>query len=99
MCHRCNQVGDPTDMTNFEKTPSKLKGSHTLRVFCRSISLTICVVLFNSQLASAQHHSGPASEKPAMLLPGMGELHHPIATTNPEAQKFFDQGLTLVYGF
>jgi tetratricopeptide (TPR) repeat protein len=47
----------------------------------------------------AQHHSGPAIEKPAMLLPGMGDLHHPISTTNPEAQKFFDQGLTLVYGF
>jgi tetratricopeptide (TPR) repeat protein len=34
-----------------------------------------------------------------MLLPGMGDLHHPIATSSPEAQKYFDQGLTLVYGF
>jgi tetratricopeptide (TPR) repeat protein len=34
-----------------------------------------------------------------MLLPGLGGLHHPIATSSPEAQKFFDQGLTLVYGF
>src|SRR5207248_2415516 len=24
---------------------------------------------------------------------------HPIATKNPEAQKFFDQGLVLLYGF
>ena len=29
----------------------------------------------------------------------MGRLHHAIATKNAEAQKFFDQGLTLVYGF
>ncbi len=33
------------------------------------------------------------------ILPGMGNLHHPIATKNPEAQAFFDQGLTLVYAF
>ena len=29
----------------------------------------------------------------------MGRHHHPIATKNPEAQRFFDQGLVLLYGF
>jgi tetratricopeptide (TPR) repeat protein len=29
----------------------------------------------------------------------LGVWHHPIHTTNPEAQKFFDQGMTLAYGF
>jgi tetratricopeptide (TPR) repeat protein len=29
----------------------------------------------------------------------MGRLHHAIATKSADAQKFFDQGLTLVYGF
>jgi Flp pilus assembly protein TadD len=29
----------------------------------------------------------------------MGAIHHPIATANPRAQKFFDQGLALVYAF
>jgi tetratricopeptide (TPR) repeat protein len=33
------------------------------------------------------------------LLPGLGTWHHPIATRNPQAQKFFDQGLNLLYGF
>lgn len=46
-----------------------------------------------------QHEHNAGAAKPAMLLPGMGHLHHPIATSNPEAQRFFDQGLTLVYGF
>jgi tetratricopeptide (TPR) repeat protein len=32
-------------------------------------------------------------------MTGMGSLHHPIATTSDEAQKFFDQGLTLDYAF
>jgi Flp pilus assembly protein TadD len=29
----------------------------------------------------------------------LGSLHHPIATTSDEAQRFFDQGLTFVYAF
>jgi peroxiredoxin len=29
----------------------------------------------------------------------LGQHHHPISTKNPEAQRFFDQGLTLVFGF
>jgi tetratricopeptide (TPR) repeat protein len=42
--------------------------------------------------------SGPAT-RPAALLDGLGKLHHPVSTRNPEAQKFFDQGLTLIYAF
>jgi hypothetical protein len=33
------------------------------------------------------------------LLDGFGAIHHAIATSNPEAQKFFDQGLAMVYAF
>jgi len=29
----------------------------------------------------------------------MGAIHHAIATKNPEAQKYFDQGLALIYAF
>jgi len=48
----------------------------------------------------AQHgEHASASDRPAALLAGMGNGHHPIATANPEAQKFFDQGLMLAYGF
>src|SRR5215472_8122345 len=50
--------------------------------------------------AVAQHHAGgQPSEKPAALLPGLGIWSHPIATRSAEAQKFFDQGLVLLYGF
>src|ERR1700736_1848887 len=38
-------------------------------------------------------------EPPARLIPGLGEVHHPVSTKNKEAQEFFDQGLKLVYGF
>src|SRR3954454_12369458 len=49
-------------------------------------------------LPVAQHPTHTA-EKPVELLPGLGRYHHPIATKIPEAQKFFDQGLILVYAF
>jgi tetratricopeptide (TPR) repeat protein len=40
-----------------------------------------------------------AQEKPVALYPGTGIWKHAIQTTSPEAQKFFDQGLSLMYGF
>jgi hypothetical protein len=50
--------------------------------------------------ALAQHQHGAAAQAgAATLLEGLGSYHHPIATKNAEAQRFFDQGLTLVYGF
>ena len=37
--------------------------------------------------------------KPAFLMEGLSNLHHPVSTNNAEAQQFFDQGLRLVYAF
>src|SRR6266404_10002578 len=46
--------------------------------------------------------AAPAKTNPAsspQLMPGLGEVHHPISTKNSQAQQFFDQGLKFVYGF
>src|SRR6478672_7051960 len=43
--------------------------------------------------------SALAPTLPAKLLPGMGTAHLPISTINPEAQKFFDQGLAQMHSF
>jgi tetratricopeptide (TPR) repeat protein len=40
-----------------------------------------------------------AQEKPVALYPGTGVWKHAIATKSPEAQRYFDQGLALMYGF
>ena len=40
-----------------------------------------------------------AQSKPPYLMPGLGQHHHTISTKSPEAQRFFDQGLTLVFAF
>ena len=61
------------------------------------LAFTLLLLSVNTQ---AQHAHGPASDaKPAALTPGLGDVHHAVSTGNPEAQRFFDQGLALVYGF
>jgi tetratricopeptide (TPR) repeat protein len=51
-------------------------------------------------LAVAQHHEmAPPPEKPVALYKGLGAWKHPIATRSADAQKYFDQGLALLYGF
>lgn len=65
-------------------------------------ALLVFFILCAAYSAAAQTMQMPASASaltPPKLYSGMGTLHHKISTTNPEAQKFFDQGLTLVYGF
>jgi tetratricopeptide (TPR) repeat protein len=47
----------------------------------------------------AQDHSAHTQSKPATVMSGVGNVHHPVSASNPEAQKFFDQGLCLIYDF
>ena len=57
------------------------------------------LVLGGATVVCAQHHPATGSEKPVALLSGLGNWHHPITTSSPDAQKFFDQGLVLLYSF
>ena len=36
---------------------------------------------------------------PVEMYTGLGGVHHPVSTQNAQAQKYFDQGLALLYGF
>ena len=55
--------------------------------------------LLTATLLSAQHPHATPAEKPVILFPGLGTYQFPIATTSTEAQQFFNQGLTMLYGF
>lgn len=48
---------------------------------------------------SAQEHSASHQSREATLMGGLGDLHHPVSTSNAKAQQFFDQGLRLIYAF
>jgi tetratricopeptide (TPR) repeat protein len=56
-------------------------------------ALALVVTLFAGSCALLAQSESPA------LMPGLGNHHHTISTKNPEAQRFFDQGLTLVFAF
>jgi tetratricopeptide (TPR) repeat protein len=62
---------------------------------CISVSFVIWLCL----PSFAQQHSAHNPSKPATLMTGVGNAHHPVSTSNPDAQKFFDQGLRLIYAF
>ncbi|HBB86574.1 MAG TPA: hypothetical protein DC047_03045 [Blastocatellia bacterium] len=68
----------------------------------RSLFVLVLTLCF-CPLAGAQHtghgHTKAAAEQRATIVPGIGGVHHPVSTTNPEAQKFFDQGLAFVFAF
>ncbi|HYL73161.1 MAG TPA: tetratricopeptide repeat protein [Bryobacteraceae bacterium] len=64
-----------------------------------NLSPVFLLLLFAGLVVGQHQHAAAAAEKPVSLLPGLGTWRHPIATKNPEAQKYFDQGLILVYGF
>lgn len=66
-----------------------------MRISAGLAFLTLLVAPF----ASAQHNHAAAFRNPVALYPGLGIWTHPIATRNAEAQKFFNQGLVLMYSF
>ncbi|HTL30843.1 MAG TPA: tetratricopeptide repeat protein [Tepidisphaeraceae bacterium] len=51
--------------------------------------------------AQHEHHgvSSPTTNSSSSYQADLGKLHHPVLTKNAEAQKAFDQGLTLIYAF
>ena len=44
-------------------------------------------------------YAGEADKPGAPVFQGLGVHKHPISTKNPETQKFFDQGVNLLFGF
>src|SRR5882762_10164035 len=49
--------------------------------------------------SAAQEHASVPKTRAVTLVTGLGNLHHPVSTKNPQAQKFFDQGLRYIYAF
>jgi tetratricopeptide (TPR) repeat protein len=59
-----------------------------------------CLMLAALAGISAVAQEKKPAERPSDLsLTAVGRQHHPIQTKSAEAQAFFDQGITLLYGF
>lgn len=61
--------------------------------------LLAAAVVWSYRVTHSSADASAITPDRADLIPGIGKLHHPIVTASPEAQEFFDQGLTLVYAF
>lgn len=60
----------------------------------------VALLLFGAPPPAAAHHTtkAPAAAR-AQLFEGLGDYHFPVTTKSPLAQRWFDQGLILFYGF
>src|SRR5215216_3629410 len=63
--------------------------------------LFLAILLLFPIVIFGQHngHAPAKSAAPVALETGLGDINHPVTTNNPEAQKFFNQGLAYVYAF
>ena len=57
------------------------------------------VLLLVSIIPAVGQEKTPSAKPVDLSLTAVGRQHHPIATKNEEAQLYFDQGITLTYGF
>ncbi|MDZ4714487.1 MAG: hypothetical protein SH819_03370 [Cytophagales bacterium] len=75
-------------MTFAASMTYKKKAEKNIRI---NQPISLCGPLFSSAQDTAY--------LPVQLLPGLGDLHYPVSARDPQAQKYFDQGLRLIYGF
>jgi tetratricopeptide (TPR) repeat protein len=61
--------------------------------------VVFCILAMFVVSALAQHPHEQGAAKAGELHPDLGNYHFSITTKNSEAQTYFDQGLTLLYGF
>jgi hypothetical protein len=67
----------------------------------KKLTNAIILLFALGMLALAQHadHAPPTAAAPMRLLETKGFVHKKVSTTSVEAQKYFDQGLTLLYAY
>ena len=65
------------------------------RVFRTSLASAVAVMFIAPATSARAQESVPMAPE----LTGLGTLHMPVATSVPQAQRFFDQGLRLLYAF
>src|SRR5690348_8314590 len=65
----------------------------------RMMRVTWAALAIVGLVSIASGQSSSSTPTVARLFSNLGSYHRQIWTTAPEAQRYFDQGLTLVYAF
>jgi tetratricopeptide (TPR) repeat protein len=77
-----------------------MRSSAKLLVPIAAVAATATLALACARPAGQQAAApAPAAASEVRLLDDLGDHHRPITTQSPEAQRYFDQGLVLTYGF
>ena len=68
------------------------------------LALSLLIASAPVLLAAAQQHdhaaaSGASVGSSVCTAPGFGKVRHPVKTSNPQAQRLFEQAMALDYGF
>lgn len=64
-----------------------------------TIAGLLAIALSACAARDAHRHGLEPGETRPILFDNLGSHHHPITTSSPEAQRYFDQGLRLMYAF
>lgn len=70
-----------------------------MRIFLTALTFTALAFSQKPKDMCFPPPSSVAPALPAKLLTGQGEFNFPITTSNPEAQKFFNQGVAQMHSF
>ena len=74
-----------------------------LSVFgCRTVPAPVANTLDPAILAGSlcgKPTLAVTSDKPMPLIAGLAPIHYAVSATNPKVQSYFDQGISLLYGF
>lgn len=62
-------------------------------------AFAISIAAQEQRSGGAHDHASVHADPDMPLLAGLGDWHHPITTTTPLAQQYFNQGLALIYAF
>ena len=62
-------------------------------------ALTALLTVFGSSVCRPLPTIARADDKPAPLFNDLGSRHWTVSTTSEAAQRYFDQGMILTYGF
>ena len=65
----------------------------------KNLPITLCVAALTLTACDSVSNLDIAQQTGAPLLEGMGDYHRPISTSNPYAQRYFDQGMVMAFGF
>src|ERR1700741_1741740 len=86
-------------LLSVRRSKTEIAYIDSLEVSAMKYCLPVLLGLFLCGMVTAQDHSAYPQPKPATLMQGYGDLHHPVSSDNAQAQQFFDQGLRQIYAF